>query len=207
LPLFLTAAFAVAAVVGVAAWFSRIDTPAPAASSVATPTTIASAPSATTPEAPTTAAPSPTPSKSIPDADSAETRALIDLTGLRNDSLRQTNLDGSWVAQLSSKSVGITDASAVAANGTHRFLGADIFKEHLELRQDVRFASARVVLLKGTDFGQKSTFHGKTLWVTLAVGSFFDERSVKDFCQIAFPDKSGAALLNVCTARRLTPPH
>jgi hypothetical protein len=132
---------------------------------------------------------------------------VLDLSGLRKDSLSQVNLDGSWVAQLSSKSVGITDLSAVAANGTHRFLGADILKEHLQLRADDRFSGTQILLLKGTDFGQRSTFHGKALWVTLAVGSFYDEQSVNDFCKTAYPNKSGGALLNVCTARRLTSPH
>ncbi|WP_406832486.1 hypothetical protein ABEG17_06585 [Pedococcus sp. KACC 23699] len=116
-------------------------------------------------------------------------------------------LDGSWAAQLSSKFIGVTDPLALAANGTHRFLAADILAEHLALRGDDRFSGSSVVLLKGTDFGKKSTVNGKTLWVTLAVGYFYDEQSVQDFCQSAYPDKSGPALANVCMPRTLTPPH
>jgi hypothetical protein len=206
-PLILAVVVAVAVVVGAAAWLLRPDAPASQAGSkpatVVAPLDNPAAPAAPTPSVRS----SPRPSKSTSTAASREKHALADLSGLRSDSIDAVTLDGSWVAQLSTKSVGTVDKSLVAANGTHRFAAADILAEHLQLRKDDRFNGTQILLLKGTDFGQRSTDHGKPWWITVASGSFFDEQSVKDFCQSAYPEKHGQALTNLCTARRLTAPH
>lgn len=216
---------ALTAAVAAAAWFAMSKSEdhgtgqgGPAASNVAAPPvisksakptpTVTPSPSAKATKKPAhTAAVAAKRTVPTPTVDPAETRALSDLAGLRADAVDQVTLDGSWAAQLSSKYVGVTDRLALAANGTHRFLAADILAEHLALRGDERFSGSQVVLLTGTDFGKKSTVNGKTLWVTLAVGYFYDEQSVQEFCQSAYPDKSGAALANVCMPRTLTPPH
>jgi hypothetical protein len=209
--LLVAVAVAAAAVVMGAAWFVWPEAPTPVrglvAAAATTPTKPASTPAASRPAVRSTAPTLPRAAKPSTAADATEKQSRMDLSGLRQDSLGQVTLDGSWVAMLSAKSVGITDPLAVAANGSHRFLGADILKEHLQLRADSRFAGARIFLLNGTDFGRRSTYLGRTLWITFATGSFYDAQSVKDFCQTAYPGKSGKALANVCVARTLTPSH
>jgi len=59
-------------------------------------------------------------------APDAEQAALNQLNALRSESLPQVSLDGRWVAQLSSKSVGITDPLQTAANGTHKCESRDV---------------------------------------------------------------------------------
>ena len=139
-----------------------------------------------------------------PDADQA---ALNELTSLRTQSLAVVPLDGRWVAQLSSKSVGITDPLQTAANGTHTFYAADILAELQDLHAAVG-GSAALYLLWATDFGKRSTApDGSPYWTTLADGGFSSQDDVTAWCAATFPGLTADQLANQCAPRQLNPPH
>jgi hypothetical protein len=140
-------------------------------------------------------------------APDAEQAALNQLNALRDQSLAQAPLDGRWVAQLSSKSVGITDPLQTAANGTHTFYAADILAELQDIHATVG-GSAALYLLWGTDFGKRSTAaDGSPYWTTLADGGFASEDDVTAWCAATFPGLPADALADQCAARQLNPPH
>jgi len=140
-------------------------------------------------------------------APDAEQAALNRLNALRSESLPQVSLDGRWVAQLSSKSVGITDPLQTAANGTHTFYAADILAELQDINATVG-NSAALYLLWGTDFGKRSTAAGGSpYWTLLADGGFASEEAVNAWCAATFPGLPADQLANQCVPRQLNPPH
>ena len=146
---------------------------------------------------PTTAGPAP----------DAEAVALQDLRSLRDRSVAQVPLDGRWVAQVSSKSVGITDPLQTAANGTHTFYAADILAEDQNLEATIG-SSAALYVLWGTDFGKRSTAaDGSPYWTTLADAGFAGKDAVTAWCAATFPGLPADQLADQCTPRQLTPPH
>ncbi len=135
-----------------------------------------------------------------------QAEALAQLRQLRDADLPGVTFDGQYVAQLASKSIGISDPLQIAANGTHRFYAADILAEHLKLRNGDNLG-APVVLLLSTDYGKRQLYHGNPLWVTFALGDFYSAADVQQWCEQRFPDLSGKYLSNQCAVRRLEPPR
>jgi hypothetical protein len=140
-------------------------------------------------------------------ARTAEQAALGQLQALRTESLARVTLDGRWVAQLASKSVGITDPLQTAANGTHTFFANDILVESLRARSTV--ADPReVYVLWGTDFGKRSTAaDGSPYWVTLVDAGFASSADVQAWCSATYPSLSPEQLADTCVPRTLAPPH
>jgi hypothetical protein len=144
---------------------------------------------------------SPMPSPSTVDK---EASALAELNRLRAEDLPTVRFDGRYVAQLASKSVGISDPYQIAANGTHTFYASDILAEHEALRNGDN-PGARVVLVLSTDYGHRQLYRGQPLWVTFALGSFDSPDAVASWCRSRFPQLTGYVLTNQCTARTLVP--
>ena len=136
-----------------------------------------------------------------------EAEAVALMNALATEGLAATPLDGRWVAQLASKSVGTTDPLQVAANGTHVFYGTDILVEHESLQQQIG-GSAYVFVLFSTDFGRHSVDGaGRPYWVTLADAGFGSAEDVRAWCRDAFPTLTPQQLANACVARTLEPSH
>jgi hypothetical protein len=147
---------------------------------------------------PTSAAPTPTAS--------GEAGALAELQSLRAGSLARLDLDGRWVAQVASKSVGITDPLQVAANGTHTFYAVDILAESKAAVASV--SSSSVLVLQSTDFGKVSvSADGQPYWVTLVDAGFSSSDDVDLWCARTYSQLTAEQLANACAARTLAPPH
>ena len=97
-----------------------------------------------------------------------EEEALSRLQDLNQQDLPTVSLDGRYVAQLASKTVGIVDPGQIAANGSRAFYAQDILAEHLRLRE-MFTGEARVVLLLSTDYGRQQLHDGQPLWITFAL--------------------------------------
>jgi hypothetical protein len=132
--------------------------------------------------------------------------ARAELNQLRAEDVVLLPLDGSWAVQLASKAEGITDPLQVAENGTNTFYAPDILAEHETFRHDPRF-EGDVLLVKGTDFGEKSTYNGKPFWITLLLGDFDSSDDVERWCERQFPELSSEELANSCLSRTLDAPH
>jgi hypothetical protein len=132
--------------------------------------------------------------------------ARAELNRLRDEDVVLLPLDGSWAVQLASKAEGITDPLQVAENGTNTFYAPDILGEHETFRRDPRF-EGDVLLVKGTDFGEKSTYNGKPFWITLLLGDFDSSDDVERWCERQFPELSSDELANSCLPRTLDAPH
>jgi len=132
--------------------------------------------------------------------------ARSELNRLRNEDVQLLPLDGQWAVQLASKAEGITDPLQVAANGTHTFHATDILAEHESFRSDPRFAG-NVRLVKGSDFGEISSYNGKPFWITLLIGDFSSSDDVESWCAAKFPELDPEQLANSCLPRTLDPPH
>ncbi len=157
------------------------------------------------PSATRTTDPAPTTSPVTPTA-SPEQQALAELTALRAASLPRLVLDGRWVAQVASKSVGTTDPLQTAANGTHTFYAADILAESRAAVSSVSPSSALVV--SSTDFGKRSfAADGQPYWITLVDVGFTGSDQVKAWCAGTYPTLTAQQLANACAARTLSPPH
>jgi hypothetical protein len=145
--------------------------------------------------------PAPTPSR--PSKEQLERQAYAQLEQLAATDLQQTKFTGEWVAQLSSKYVGVKDTRQRTASGSHKFGALDILAEHRALRN--RFeGNDQVRLLRGQDWGTHTTRpDGETFWYTLVIGGFDSVGDVNAFCRRAFPDLSGHALENQCVPRTL----
>jgi hypothetical protein len=153
---------------------------------------------------PTTSYSAPTTSAS-PTA-SPEDDALLQLAAARSDSLVDLVLDGRWVAQVASKSVGITDPLQTAQNGTHTFFAVDILAE--SRAAEAAAGSAPVLVLQSTDFGRISYGpNGEPFWITLVDGGFADSDAVDAWCASTYPQLGPTELANACAPRTLTPPH
>jgi len=140
------------------------------------------------------------------DTRTPEEQALDELAALRDQSRAGLVLDGRWVAQVASKSVGITDPMQTAQNGTHTFYAVDILAESEAAR--ALAGSSRVLVLQGSDFGKISTGPGgQPFWVTLVDGGFASSDAVDAWCAQTYAHLSPAELANTCAARTLTQPH
>lgn len=150
--------------------------------------------------------PSPQPTAQV-DQRTPEQQALDELGALRAQSLAGLDLDGRWVAQVASKSVGITDPMQTAENGTHTFYAVDILAESQAAREVVADPS-QLLVLQSIDFGKISTTSaGLPYWVTLVDAGFGSSDDVQAWCSRTYSDLSPAELANACAARTLTPPH
>ncbi|WP_167761787.1 hypothetical protein [Blastococcus sp. CT_GayMR19] len=135
-----------------------------------------------------------------------EQQALVELETLRTESLPRLVLDGRWVAQVASKSVGITDPLQSAANGTHTFYAVDILAESRAAVASVSDSS--VLVLRSTDFGKRSVAaDGQAYWITLVDVGFTSSDQVKSWCASTYPTLTAEQLANACAARTLTSPH
>jgi hypothetical protein len=157
-------------------------------------------PSSLTPGPSLTPSPTPTP----PSKAELEQAALDRLTKQADEDLDQTSFRGQWVAQLSSKFVGVRDPRQRSSSGSHTFRAVDIWAEHSALRK--RFGQDYDVrLLRGEDFGSHNTHDGDSFWYTFVLGDFSSRSDVESFCASAFPQLSGADLENQCLPRTLKP--
>lgn len=144
---------------------------------------------------------SPTPN--APSAAQREREALARLENLAANDLRRTTFTGEWVAQLSSKYVGVKDLRQRTASGSHTFGAVAILAEHQALRDrfDGRY---QVRLLRGQDWGARTTRpDGATFWFTLVIGDFHSRADVEAFCRRAFRGLSAQDLENQCLPRTL----
>ena len=150
--------------------------------------------------APTTSA-APTPTVS------PEEQALAQLQALRTSSLSGLVPDDRWVAQVASKSVGITDPLQFAQNGSHTFYAVDILAESRQAVVSVADPSA-VLVLQSTDFGKRSwAADGQPYWVTLVDLDFASSDAVKAWCASTYSGLTPEQLANACAARTLSAPH
>ena len=135
-----------------------------------------------------------------------EQQALTELEALRADSLARLVTDGRWVAQVASKSVGITDPLQTAANGSHTFYAMDILAESRAATSSVSDSS--VFVLTSTDFGKRSfSGDGQPYWITVVdVGSSSSDE-VDAWCASTYPTLDPEQLSNACAPRTLVPPH
>lgn len=150
--------------------------------------------------------PEPTPENTPESTADPEAEALDRLEAISRDDLTAVSLDGRYVAQLASKNPGTHDPIQTTASGSHTFGAADILAEHERLRSDPANGSARVVLLKSTDYGKRQLHNGAPLYVTFALGDFGTEADVRSWCAERFPRLSTEELANQCAVRRLRPP-
>ena len=135
-----------------------------------------------------------------------EPQALAELEALRTNSLPRLALDGRWVAQVASKSVGITDPLQIAANGTNTFYAVDILAESRAAASSVSAGS--VLVLRSTDFGKRSTAaDGQAYWITLVDAGFSSSDQIRAWCASTYPTLSAEQLANACAARTLVPPY
>jgi hypothetical protein len=148
------------------------------------------------------------PEPTVPvDLRTPEQQALDELEALRSQSLAGLSLDGRWVAQVASKSVGITDPMQTAENGTHTFYAVDILAES-EAARAVVASPSQLLVLQSLDFGKISRApDGQPYWVTLVDAGFAGSRDVEAWCAETYSSMSPAELANACVARTLTPPH
>ena len=207
---------------GAMAWLflgERSDT----ATQVATPTpevTVApptAEPVSTEPNAPgtmtpstTTSAPAPTTAAENPasEVDGGQDRdiqqvARTRLEQLREESVSSLNLDGRWVAVLSTKKSGTKDESQTARNGSHVFYEDDILAMHENL-VEMYSEDADVFLGSTSDFG-KQPKSGDVFWRTFVDRGFQDEEQAANWCDDHF---SGTVeeIKNACLPKQLVPP-
>jgi hypothetical protein len=148
--------------------------------------------------------PTPSPTPSEPTQEELEQEAEAALETQAATDRHHVNLRGQWVAQLSSKYVGIHDPRQTTASGSQTFYAVDILAEHQNLRDKVG-DGYDVRLLRGQDFSPGLTHNGDTFWFTFAFGNFESRHEVDSFCQAAFPSLTGEDLKNSCLPRRIRP--
>jgi hypothetical protein len=166
--------------------------------------------------APTTS-PAPAPSPT-PDATSPTSLPIPAPSPTANASLQQlqalvqsdapfaaSEIDGRWVAMLSSKTAGTVDPLQTTASGSHTFGWADILSETLQLQEDPRFTSP-VFLMMSTSFGLGVTRDGKPLFVTATDDGFANADAVRTWCDATFPELGQAQRNDACAPAQLTPP-
>jgi len=180
----------------------------PAATASPAPTSASAAPSGTAPSPTgqtssagpgTPTAPAPTSAASV----DPQATALATLEAERAQARAGLSLDGRWVAQVASKSVGIVDPLQTTADGRHDFQAVDILAEAQGLQ--ARFAPTPTLLLSGADFG-RNTPGRSALWITVVDGGFGSKEGVRAWCDGAFAELSAAARANQCAPRQLKPP-
>lgn len=194
---------------GAVGWVRRPDpsptpapTPAPASSSATR-----GAPSTPVPSSPSPLPSSPSPSPSEPTREELEEQAHERLDALADDGYATANPSGQWVAQLSSKYIGIIDPVQTAeVSGGHKFAAVDIVAEYEATKQKANeIGGASVVLIRGSDIkkGRDET-SSHLFWYIFGVD--FDSKSgAEAWCQDLYPQLSGNRLKNVCYATQLKP--
>lgn len=146
------------------------------------------------------------PTESAPPTAMTESQALAQLQTLRTNALSRLVTDNRWVAQVASKSVGITDPLQTAANGTHTFYAVDILAESAAVTQ--KAPPSQILVLQGTDFGKRShAGDGQPYWVTVVDGGFGNSDQVKAWCAQAYASLTASQLADTCVPRTLSPPH
>jgi hypothetical protein len=149
------------------------------------------------PAAPTTVSP-----------EQLQAQAAAQLGAMRQASLARLPLDSRWVAQVASKSVGISDPLQTAQNGTHVFQATDILAESQAAVTKVGGDASKVYLVQGTDFGKRSQApNGLPYWITLVDAGFASKDNVTQWCHTAFAALTPEQLADTCAPRQLTPPH
>jgi hypothetical protein len=150
-----------------------------------------------------TSSPSPTPKPPKPTKAERERGARAELERLAAADLNATYFQGQWVAQLSSKYIGVKDKLQETATGSHTFKAVDLLDEHRGLRK--RFSKRHEVrLLRGQDFyPYYKTKDGDTFWYTFVLSDFGSEKQVKRFCAAAYPKLKGKVRKNRCLPREL----
>jgi len=136
-----------------------------------------------------------------------EQAAVDQLDQIAEQDLAQVTLDNRYVAQIASKYPGIDDPIQTTESGSHTFQATDILAEYQRLRSGPGNGSARIVLLKSTDFGKRQLVDNQPLYVTFAIGNFGSAQAVRSWCARRFPGLSGNALADQCAVRRLRPPQ
>lgn len=193
-------------------WLVRGVGPTPEVAAVPAPATIilpAAAATAATSSVPASTAAAPVRSTSPPPpvtttSLSAEQVALGQLAELRAVSLPRLPTDGRWVAQVASKTVGITDPLQVAQNGSHTFYAVDILAESNGIRTIVANPS-EVLVVQSTDFGQrKVAADGQAYWVTLVDANFSGQADVAAWCASTFATLDQEQRDNACWPRTLS---
>ncbi len=102
-----------------------------------------------------------------------------------------------WVAQLSSKYVGINDPLQTTAAGSHAFNAVDILAEYRQLSG--RIPDATVIVADSRTFGKKVSYNGLPFWRMLALSPAFSSNdAVVAWCARTFPELTGTALTNQC---------
>ncbi len=168
-----------------------------------------SSPSVTPPSSPSSAtSTTPTPEPTTPTPTPSPTPDANMLAGQQLEAARQTylddlDLDGRWVAQLSSKSAGIKDPLQRAADGSHTFRLTDILSEYQADESNSNFSG--LLLLKSTDFGKQGK--SGTLWVVLDDEGFASSAEVHQWCRQMYPGRTGSRLADLCVPRTLSEPH
>jgi len=171
---------------------------------VAAPTTLVPAPDPTTVAVTTYPTEYPTESPTTVETSTVadpEQDALAELDRISAQDLREVVFDNRYVAQVASKNPGTYDKFQTTASGSHTFQATDILAEYQRLRDDL--GSAKVVLLKSTDFGKRQMYRGAPLYVTFFLGRFGSADAVRSWCAATFPDLSADALANQCAVRRM----
>jgi hypothetical protein len=148
--------------------------------------------------------PTPSPTPSEPSQEELEQQAYAALEKQAATDRQQVKLRGQWVAQLSSKYVGVRDPRQKTASGSHMFYAVDILTEHQNLRDTIG-DGYDVRLLRGQDFSPGLTHNGDIFWFTFAFGNFESRHEVDSFCESAFPSLTGTSLENRCLPRRIRP--
>lgn len=209
----LSVALLVLVVIGVATVLSRSGksdadaTPGPSSptisqSSSAPTTQETSAPQTSESASSTTEAATATTTAPAADAEpTTDGEALTRLSSQRSSDMSSVPLDGTWVAQVASQYVGVTDPTI--NNGAPMSL-LDIWKHHQQMRNDPRFSGRRMVLVKQDDFGK--IYRKQETWITLVLLGANDRKSALQWCANAFSTDIESAK-KVCVARQLDPPH
>jgi hypothetical protein len=134
----------------------------------------------------------------------AQGQAKYELAQLAAEGKRNVTLDSRWVAQLSSKWIGITDPLQISASGSHTFQATDILAEHRGLKSADNLG-AEVFMLRNIDFGAGARPDKRLLWITVADGGFSSRDQVEQWCASRFPNLHGKRLKNNCLPNRLRP--
>ena len=185
------------------AWPPFQPSPAPASSTTLIPDPTSSSPAPPSPS-PTTTTPSPSPTP--PTKEEAERQAREELETLAADGYATANPRGQWVAQLSSKYIGITDPNQTAeVSGGHKFLAVDIVAEYNATKQKAEQLGASVVLIKGSDIKKGRDERSNHLFWYIFGVDFGSKSEAERWCQDLYPGLSGARLKNVCFPTQLKP--
>ncbi|MGL5406863.1 MAG: hypothetical protein ACRDAX_08835 [Propionibacteriaceae bacterium] len=168
-------------------------TPKPSTKSSASKT-----PSAT-PEKTASLSPKSTPTPSATPTPDLEQKAVETLKLFREADLPSLSLSGQPAAMLGGKWVGVTDPALFTRSGSHTFGAVDILYEHSRIRAEQSSSSVKILLVYGSDFGDRLDHDGKPIYVTLATSSWSSREEVLSWCKSKFPGIPDAERNNLCT--------